>query len=44
MQALGRDSKWRFKHACPACTYELEGEEGLIFRMLTCMDGNDLLK
>ncbi|KAJ7869745.1 hypothetical protein B0H14DRAFT_3083932 [Mycena olivaceomarginata] len=42
--ALGRDSKWRLKHGCPACTYELEGEEALIFRMLTCMDGNDSLK
>ncbi|KAJ7857422.1 hypothetical protein B0H14DRAFT_3085219 [Mycena olivaceomarginata] len=44
MQALGRDSKWRLKHACPACTYELEGEDALIFHMLTCMDGNDSLK
>ncbi|KAJ6479843.1 hypothetical protein C8R45DRAFT_1054447 [Mycena sanguinolenta] len=42
---LGRDSpKWRLKHACPACTYKLEGEEELIFSMLTTMDGNDSLK
>lgn len=44
MQALGRDSKWRLKHACPACTYKLKGEDALIFDMLTCMDGNDSLK
>jgi hypothetical protein len=44
MQALGRDSKWRLKHACPACTYKLEGEDALIFDMLTCFDGNDSLK
>ncbi|KAJ7343266.1 hypothetical protein DFH08DRAFT_1009750 [Mycena albidolilacea] len=42
--ALGRDSKWRLKHACPACTYKLEGEDALIFDMLTCFDGNDSLK
>ncbi|KAF7374056.1 hypothetical protein MSAN_00286500 [Mycena sanguinolenta] len=43
--ALGRDSpKWRLKHACPACTYKLEGEEELIFSILTTMDGNDSLK
>ncbi|KAJ7160606.1 hypothetical protein C8R43DRAFT_881321, partial [Mycena crocata] len=44
MKALGRDSSWRMKHACPACTYKLEGEEKLIFDMLTTMDGNDSLK
>ncbi|KAJ7742756.1 hypothetical protein B0H14DRAFT_2407117 [Mycena olivaceomarginata] len=44
MQALGRDSKWRLKHACPVCTYKLEGEDALIFDMLTCFDGNDSLK
>ncbi|KAJ7473405.1 hypothetical protein FB451DRAFT_1035558 [Mycena latifolia] len=44
MHALGRDSTWRMKHACPACTYKLEGEEKLIFDMLTTMDGNDSLK
>ncbi|KAJ7099644.1 hypothetical protein C8R43DRAFT_1141454 [Mycena crocata] len=44
MKALGRDSTWRMKHAGPACTYKLEGEDKLIFDMLTTMDGNDSLK
>jgi hypothetical protein len=44
MHLLGRDSKWRMKHACPACMYKLEGEDKLIFDMLTTMDGNDSLK
>ncbi|KAJ7134942.1 hypothetical protein C8R43DRAFT_894543 [Mycena crocata] len=44
MKALGRDSTWRMRHACPACTYKLEGEDQLIFDMLTTMDGNDSLK
>ncbi|KAJ6522141.1 hypothetical protein DFH09DRAFT_1424226 [Mycena vulgaris] len=44
MHALGRDSSWRLKHACPACMYKLEGEDQLIFSMLTTMDGNDSLK
>ncbi|KAJ7800266.1 hypothetical protein B0H14DRAFT_3092678 [Mycena olivaceomarginata] len=45
MGILGRDSKWRMmKHACPACMYKLEGEDKLIFDMLTTMDGNDSLK
>ncbi|KAJ6592957.1 hypothetical protein B0H19DRAFT_890330, partial [Mycena capillaripes] len=44
MNALGRDSKWRLKHACPACMYKLEGEDKLIFDFLTTMDGNDSLK
>lgn len=44
MHALGRDSSWRMKHACPACMYKLEGEDELIFDMLTTMDGNDSLK
>ncbi|KAJ7083938.1 hypothetical protein B0H15DRAFT_923758 [Mycena belliarum] len=44
MSILGRDSSWRLKHACPACTYKLEGEDALIFEMLTTMDGNDSLK
>ncbi|KAJ7814778.1 hypothetical protein B0H14DRAFT_3476791 [Mycena olivaceomarginata] len=42
--ALGRDSSWRMKHACPACMYKLEGEDALIFEMLSTMDGNDSLK
>ncbi|KAF7367948.1 hypothetical protein MSAN_00859900 [Mycena sanguinolenta] len=44
MHALGRDSPWQLKHACPACTYKLEGEDALVFDMLTTMDGNDSLK
>ncbi|KAJ7151899.1 hypothetical protein C8R43DRAFT_1087929 [Mycena crocata] len=44
MKALGRDSAWRMKHVCPACTYKLVGEDKLIFDMLTTMDGNDSLK
>ncbi|KAF8187338.1 hypothetical protein K438DRAFT_1764945 [Mycena galopus ATCC 62051] len=44
MKALGRDSSWRLKHACPACMYKLEGEDAQIFEMLTTMDGNDSLK
>ncbi|KAJ6583130.1 hypothetical protein DFH09DRAFT_912007 [Mycena vulgaris] len=44
MHALGRDSSWRLKHACPACMYKLEGEDELIFSILTTMDGNDSLK
>ncbi|KAJ7782103.1 hypothetical protein B0H14DRAFT_3095747 [Mycena olivaceomarginata] len=44
MKALGRDSSWRLKHACPACTYKLEGEDAMIFEMLVTMDGNDSLK
>ncbi|KAJ7866594.1 hypothetical protein B0H14DRAFT_3084195 [Mycena olivaceomarginata] len=44
MNALGRDSKWCLKHACPACMYKLEGEDELIFDMLTTMDGNNSLK
>jgi hypothetical protein len=44
MLLLGRDSKWQLKHACPTCMYKLEGEDKLIFNMLTTMDGNDSLK
>ncbi|KAJ7885831.1 hypothetical protein B0H13DRAFT_1889454 [Mycena leptocephala] len=44
MNALGRNSKWHLKHACPACMYKLEGEDQLIFDMLTTMDGNNSLK
>ncbi|KAF7358843.1 hypothetical protein MSAN_01224200 [Mycena sanguinolenta] len=43
--ALGRDNPdWRLKHTCPACMYKLEGEDKLIFSILTTMDGNDSLK
>ncbi|KAJ7062969.1 hypothetical protein B0H15DRAFT_794779 [Mycena belliarum] len=45
MECLGRDDpSWRLKNACPACTYKLQGEEKMIFEMLTTMDGNDSLK
>ncbi|KAH7908461.1 hypothetical protein BJ138DRAFT_1115822 [Hygrophoropsis aurantiaca] len=44
-EAIQRDSQdWRLKHACPACTYKLEGEDSLVFSMLYAMDGNDSLK
>ncbi|KAH7914663.1 hypothetical protein BJ138DRAFT_999608 [Hygrophoropsis aurantiaca] len=44
-EAIQRNSKdWRLKHACPACTYTLEGEGSLTFSMLYAMDGNDSLK
>ncbi|KAJ7719537.1 hypothetical protein B0H14DRAFT_3629086 [Mycena olivaceomarginata] len=39
MLLLGHDSKWWMKHACPTCMYKLEGEDKLIFDMLTTMDG-----
>ena len=43
--ALKRDSQYyRLRHACPACTYKLQGEAKLIFEMLVTMDGNDSLK
>ncbi|KAF7366585.1 hypothetical protein MSAN_00916000 [Mycena sanguinolenta] len=43
--ALGRNTpNWRMKHACPACTYRLEGEDEMIFSILTTMDGNNSLK
>ncbi|KAG6906459.1 hypothetical protein DXG01_013831 [Tephrocybe rancida] len=43
--ALGHNlSKWCLKNACPACTYKLEGEGNLIFKILFTMDGNDSLK
>ncbi|KAG6870825.1 hypothetical protein C0992_012353, partial [Termitomyces sp. T32_za158] len=43
--ALERNTpQWRLRHACPACTYKLEGEKKLTFEMLVTMDGNDSLK
>ncbi|KXN83359.1 hypothetical protein AN958_01534 [Leucoagaricus sp. SymC.cos] len=45
MVALKRNApNWRLKNACPACTYQLKGEDPLIFSMLVTMDGNDSLK
>ncbi|KAF8842048.1 hypothetical protein BDN67DRAFT_900167, partial [Paxillus ammoniavirescens] len=36
--------EWRLKNACPACTYTLEDEPALKFKMLYTMDGNNSLK
>jgi hypothetical protein len=35
---------YKIKNACPACTYTLEGEEELKYRILVAMDGNNSLK
>ncbi|KIJ57766.1 hypothetical protein HYDPIDRAFT_34807 [Hydnomerulius pinastri MD-312] len=44
-QVLHRDSAdWRLKHVCPACTYTLNSEAPLKFKLLYAMDGNDSLK
>ncbi|KAI6034650.1 hypothetical protein BKA83DRAFT_4470170 [Pisolithus microcarpus] len=44
-RALQRDEHdWRLKHACPACTYRLQDEPAMQFRMLFAQDGNDSLK
>lgn len=43
--ALKRNTPdWRLQNVCPPCTYELEGEPKLEFRMLYTVDGNDSLK
>ena len=43
--ALKRNTPdWKLRHACPPCTYELEDEPKLKFRMLYTVDGNDSLK
>ncbi|KAJ7678318.1 hypothetical protein DFH06DRAFT_1121808 [Mycena polygramma] len=44
LESLGRDSSWRMKHVCPACTYELVGEDELMYRMLMTMDGGESLR
>ncbi|KIJ58762.1 hypothetical protein HYDPIDRAFT_163072 [Hydnomerulius pinastri MD-312] len=45
LSAIQRDvPEWRLKNACPACTYTLEDEPNLKFKMLYTMDGNDSLK
>ncbi|KAI5984422.1 hypothetical protein EDD15DRAFT_2375241 [Pisolithus albus] len=45
LKALRRDTPdWRLKNACPACTYTLEDEPNLKFKLLFAMDGNDSLK
>ncbi|KAI6011812.1 hypothetical protein BKA83DRAFT_4474400 [Pisolithus microcarpus] len=44
-RALQRDEHdWWLKHACPACTYRLQDEPAMRFRMLFAQDGNDSLK
>ncbi|KAG2126569.1 uncharacterized protein EDB93DRAFT_1273720 [Suillus bovinus] len=44
-EAIGRqDPDWRLKHCCPACTYTLQDEVSLQFKILFTMDGNDSLK
>ncbi|KAI6142300.1 hypothetical protein EDD17DRAFT_1662346 [Pisolithus thermaeus] len=35
---------WWLKHSCPACTYRLQDEPVMQFRMLIAQDGNDSLK
>jgi hypothetical protein len=35
---------YHLQHSCPACTYKLQDEGDLIFKMLVTMDGNDSLK
>ncbi|KXN91215.1 hypothetical protein AN958_02171 [Leucoagaricus sp. SymC.cos] len=44
MSALNQGGNWHLCHACPACTYKLEGKPDLIFEMLIAMDGNNSLK
>ena len=45
METLRHDHPdWQLKNACPACTYLLNGEPSLKFKMLFVMDGNDSLK
>ncbi|KIO02918.1 hypothetical protein M404DRAFT_27534 [Pisolithus tinctorius Marx 270] len=44
-QALQCDQPdWRLKHGCPSCTYELQDEPTMRFKMLFAQDGNDSLK
>ncbi|KAI5987809.1 hypothetical protein EDD15DRAFT_2135429, partial [Pisolithus albus] len=44
-QALQCDQPdWRLKHCCPACTYRLQDEPSMRFKMLFAQDGNDSLK
>ncbi|KAG6823553.1 hypothetical protein H0H92_009819, partial [Tricholoma furcatifolium] len=42
---LGRDgSDYRVRHACPPCSYELQGEPPLRYQRLVVLDGNNSLK
>ncbi|KIK12934.1 hypothetical protein PISMIDRAFT_57725, partial [Pisolithus microcarpus 441] len=44
-RALQRDQPdWRLKHCCPACTYKIQDEPAMRFKMLFAQDGNDSLK
>ncbi|KAI5985372.1 hypothetical protein EDD15DRAFT_2390180 [Pisolithus albus] len=44
-RALQHDQPdWRLKHCCPACTYKLQDEPAMRFKMLFAQDGNDSLK
>ena len=43
--ALNRDATdWHLQNCCPACTYQLEGEKELTFKLLFTMDSNGSLK
>ncbi|KAI6100661.1 hypothetical protein EV401DRAFT_1877468, partial [Pisolithus croceorrhizus] len=45
LKALCRDTPdWRLRNSCPACTYTLEDEPDLKFKLLFAMDSNDSLK
>ncbi|KAG8956492.1 hypothetical protein FRC03_010785 [Tulasnella sp. 419] len=37
-------TQWQQKNVCPCCTYELEGEEEMQYRMLVAIDGNNSCK
>ncbi|KAI0746795.1 hypothetical protein C8Q80DRAFT_1220069 [Daedaleopsis nitida] len=44
-EALGRDApNWRVRHACPACSYKVEGETPATYERMIVMDGNNSLK
>ncbi|KAI5996402.1 hypothetical protein EDD15DRAFT_2387357 [Pisolithus albus] len=45
LKALHHDTPdWHLKNTCPACTYTLEDEQNLKFKLLFAMDRNDSLK
>ncbi|KAI6125686.1 hypothetical protein EDD16DRAFT_1703175 [Pisolithus croceorrhizus] len=45
LKALHCDTPdWRLRNSCPACTYTLEDEPDLKFKLLFAMDGNNSLK
>lgn len=44
-EALGHQGpNWRMLNVCPPCTYELESEEPLKYKLQATMDGNSSLK